>query len=177
MGSKAVIINGGATQRSRVTSVTIDFDQVVTLPVNVADAFQLKRQSDNALVALTANVKSDSATHVTLTFTGALSQFGSLEDGRYTIMVLASKVSNANGKLDGDCNGIGGDDFVLASAGATGVFRLFGDSDGNAAVNSNDFAAFRTFFGLGASIFDFNNDGQTNSNDFAEFRKRFGLTI
>jgi len=177
VGSKAVIINGGATQRSRVTSVTIDFDQVVTLPVNVADAFQLKRQSDNALVALTANVKSDSATHVTLTFTGALSQFGSLEDGRYTIMVLASKVSNANGKLDGDCNGIGGDDFVLASAGATGVFRLFGDSDGNAAVNSNDFAAFRTFFGLGASIFDFNNDGQTNSNDFAEFRKRFGLTI
>ena len=40
-----------------------------------------------------------------------------------------------------------------------------------------DFAAFRTFFGLGASIFDFNNDNQTNSTDFAEFRKRFGITV
>ena len=36
---------------------------------------------------------------------------------------------------------------------------------------------FRTFFGLGASIFDFDGDGNTNSNDFAEFRKRFGLMI
>jgi uncharacterized protein (DUF2141 family) len=177
VSGKTVAINGGAFQRSRVTSVTIDFDQVVMLPANPADAFQLKRQSDNALVALSANVINGSATHVTLTFAGALSQFGSLEDGRYAITVFASNVSNANGKLDGNCNGIGGDDFVLASTGTTGVFRLFGDSNGDATVNSTDFAVFRTYFGLGASMFDFNNDGQTNAADFSQFRLRFGLGL
>jgi hypothetical protein len=41
----------------------------------------------------------------------------------------------------------------------------------------NTFVALRTDFGLGASIFVFNGDGQTNSNDFAEFRKRFGIKV
>jgi hypothetical protein len=65
----------------------------------------------------------------------------------------------------------------LVGTPANGLFRLFGDSDGNGTVNSTDFATFRTFFGIGPSFSDFNNDGQTNSDDFAEFRKRFGLTI
>jgi hypothetical protein len=129
------------------------------------------------LVDLTAKVVDDTATHVSLTFNGALSESGSLADGRYTLTIFNSKVSNSNGNLDGDCNGIGGDDFILASAGTTGIFRLFGDADGNATVNSTDFAVFRTFFGLGASMFDFNGDAQTNSNDFAEFRKRFGVSV
>ena len=47
-----------------------------------------------------------------------------------------------------------------------------------ATVNSTDFAALRSFFGLsGPSPFDFNNDNLTNSDDFAEFRKRFGITL
>jgi hypothetical protein len=40
-----------------------------------------------------------------------------------------------------------------------------------------DFATYRTFFGVGASFFDFDGDGQTNSSDFAEFRHRFGITV
>lgn len=174
---KTVIINGGAAQRSRVTEIKVDFDQVVSLPVPVSNAFELKRQSDNALVDLSFSVTVDTATHVKITFVTALSEFGSLQDGRYTLTIFASKVSNANGSLDGDCNGIGGDDFVLVGSPANGLFRLFGDADGNATVNSTDFGVFRTFFGLGASIFDFNGDNVTNSNDFAEFRRRFGLTI
>jgi len=55
--------------------------------------------------------------------------------------------------------------------------RLFGDANGDANVNSTDFALFRSTFGLGASIFDFNYDSSTNSDDFSEFRKRFGLMI
>jgi len=174
---QTVIINGGDVQRSRVTSVKINFDQIVTLPISPADAFQLKRQSDNAIVALTANVTVDTATHVELTFAGAVSEFGSLEDGRYTLTIIASKVSGPGGYLDGDCNGVGGDDFVLASAGTSGVFRLFGDGDGNALVNSIDFALLRTVFGIAGPPFDFDNSGVVNSIDFAEFRKRFGLSI
>jgi hypothetical protein len=172
-----VTINAGAAQRSRVTSVKVDFDQIVTLPVNAADAFQLKRQNDGLLVALIANVTTDSATHVELTFAGALSEFGSLADGRYTLTVFAAKVTNSYGSLDGDCNSVGGDDFVLTSSGTTGVFRLFGDGNGDGAVTSPDFAMFRSVFGVAGPTFDFDNNGVVNSNDFAEFRKRFGLSI
>src|SRR5262249_54267956 len=36
-----VVINNGDPQRSRVTSVAVTFDQLVSLPANPADAFQL----------------------------------------------------------------------------------------------------------------------------------------
>src|SRR5262249_44863487 len=57
---KSVTINNGDAQRSRVTSVRVDFSQVVTLPANTADAFQLQRQGDSVLVGLTAAVSNDS---------------------------------------------------------------------------------------------------------------------
>jgi len=91
---------------------------------------------------------------------------------------FANSVVNLDGfTLDGNNDGVAGGDYVLAGNTANKLFRLFGDADGNGIVNSVDFASFRSAFGLGTSIFDFNNDGQTNSNDFAEFRKRFGLAI
>jgi hypothetical protein len=174
----SVQVNGGEAQRSRVTSVAVTFDQPVTFPGLPADAFQLRRQSDNTIVNLAASINNTGpGTVVTLTFTGGAVQFGSLADGRYTLTIDGALVSNANGALDGNGDGTAGDDFVLASTGTSGVFRLFGDSNGDATVNSTDFASFRTVFGLGASIFDFNNDGQTNAGDFAEFRKRFGITL
>src|SRR5262249_38541856 len=111
-----VQVNGGAAQRSRVTQLQVNFDSVVNLPPNPADAFQLQPQSDNALVNLTVAVTNDTATHVTLTFHGGLSEFGSLEDGRYTLTVIAAQVSNANGPLDGNGDGTPGDDYVLASS-------------------------------------------------------------
>jgi hypothetical protein len=106
-----------------------------------------------------------------LFFAGALSDFGSLADGRYTMTVLASHVFSVNGLLDGNGDGTPGGNYTF------NLHRLFGDADGNATVNSSDFASFRTAFGLGVSMFDFNNDGQTNSSDFAEFRTRFGITV
>lgn len=172
-----VIINGGDVQRSRVTKVEVHFDQVVTIPAMPETAFELRRQSDGLLVALTANVLNNTATHVTLTFNGALSEFKSLEDGRYTLTIFNTKVSNLNGNLDGNCDGTGGDDFVLASAGTTGIFRLFGDGNGTANVDSVDFALFRTVFGIAGPPFDFDNNGVVNSTDFAEFRKRFGIAL
>lgn len=172
----SVQVNDGSSQRSRVNSILVSFNQSVSLPGNVPDAFELKRQGDNAIVTLNANVVGNA---VTLTFVGGPVEFGSLADGRYTLTVLNNQVNGGN--FDGNGDGTTGDDFVFASAAApnppTNIYRLFGDADGNGTVNSTDFATFRSFFGLGASIFDFNNDGQTNANDFGEFRKRFGLSI
>jgi len=172
-----VIINSGNAQRSSVTQLVINFSQVVTLPPNPETAFELKRQSDGQYVGLVANVVNTSTTQVTLTFAGPLTEAGSLRDGRYTLKMFSWLIYNDNGILDGDGDGVAGGDYVLTSTGSTGVFRLYGDNNGDAIINAVDFAAFRTVFGLGASIFDFNGDGRTDADDFAQFQKRFGTGI
>src|SRR5262249_1369059 len=175
-----VLINGGDAQRSRVTSVRVDFTELVTLPANPADAFQLQRQGHNALLGLTATATNDSVTHVTLTFGGALSDFGSLQDGRYTLTVFAAKVANANGSLDGNCDGTGGDDFTLASASGsnppTNIFRFFGDIDGDGDTDAANFLSFRDVF-LGISPYScaryFNHSGWVDAADFLQFRNGY----
>ena len=161
-----------------MTIVKIDFDQVVTLPPIPAAAFQLKRQGDNAIVGLSAAVINDSATHVTLTFTGALADFGSLQDGRYTLTVFATSSFNAVGSLDGNGDGTGGDDYTLIGDPATNkLFRLFGDANGSGNVDATDFGAFRAAFGTNNNAFDFDNDGDVDASDFGAFRQRFGVAI
>jgi len=178
----SVQINGGAAQRSRVASVKVDFTQIVSLPATPANAFQLIRQSDNAVVGLTASVMTDTATHVTLTFTGAVSDFGSLQDGRYTLTVLANLVSNANGSLDGNGDFTGGDNYVLASdaspAPPTHIFRFFGDLDGDGDTDAANFLSFRDVL-LGILPYDpaldFDNSGSVDAADFLQFRNRYLL--
>jgi subtilisin-like proprotein convertase family protein len=170
-------VHDGSNQRSLVKSLTVTFNGVVTLPSNMADAFTLFRTgpgTPNANVGLSVDTSLSTPTQTIakITFTGALTEFGSLIDGRYDFTINSSQVNAGGVLLDGDNNGTAGGNYV------TNLHRLFGDADGNATVNSNDFAALRSFFGLsGPSPFDFNNDNLTNSDDFAEFRKRFGITL
>ncbi len=168
------IINGGQAQRSRVTQVKFIFNTIVTLPTNPETAFQLKRNSDNASIGLVALVTNGTTTDVNLTFTGPLVESGSLPDGRYTLTIFASQVT-ANGlQLDGNGDGVGGDNHVVPSSGTGGIFRLFGDADGDANVAANDFIQFRLALGGNNSIFDFDNDGAVAAGDFIQFRLRFG---
>src|SRR5262249_28740242 len=140
VAGNTVIINGGAVQRSLVTTIEVDFDQVVNLPATPGEAFQLQRLSDNALIGSINAVADNSSgkSKVMLTFSGANTESGSLADGRYALTVFASKVSNANGILDGNCDGTGGDNYVLAADPTPnppgplhGIFRFFGDVTGN----------------------------------------------
>jgi len=168
-------INDGSAQRSMVTSLKINFDSPVTFAGSPSAAFSLVNQMTSNAAILSATLD-PSGTAVTLTFTGgSVDLGGSLSDGRYTLTIFGNQFTGNGFDANGD--GITGDNYLLVGTPANGLFRLFGDSDGNGTVNSTDFATFRTFFGVGPSIFDFNNDGQTNSDDFAEFRKRFGLMI
>lgn len=177
----SLIINNGNVQRSLVTTIRVTFSQAVSFTPNATAAFSLTRQSDGAAVTLNA-IPDMSNTFVTLTFTGGAVDFISLADGRYTLRAFSSSIFNGNGRLDGDGTGFGSncDDYIHVGTTDPGpkLFRLFGDSNGDAKVNSVDFAAFRSFFGLpGPSPFDFDNDLVTGSSDFNEFRKRFGLMI
>ncbi len=174
-----ISINAGTSQRSRVTSVAVTFDKVVTLPGAPETAFQLKRNSDNAVVALSAVVINGAATTVTLSFTAGPVEFGSLADGRYTLTALANQIST--GDFDGNGDSIAGDNYVLASASTpnppTNIFRLFGDSNGDGTVAANDFIQFRLALGGNNPIFDFDGDGAVAASDFIQFRLRFGGSI
>jgi len=167
----SVIVNNGAAQRSRVTSLKVVFTQPPNYASTPANAFQLTRQSDNATVSGTATA---SGVNVTFSFTGGPIEFGSLADGRYTLTALASQITN----LDGDNNGTVGGNFVLTGTPANGLFRLFGDNDGDGDVDATDFGQFRLAFGTTANLaFDFDNDGDVDAADFGQFRQRFGTSV
>lgn len=178
----SVLINGSPSlQRSLVTSIKVTFSEAVSFPMGTASAFKLERFGivpPTGTVGFDVSPVTGPASEVTITFnnsgTVTTDPGKSLPDGQFKLTIIADKVMGTGGTLDGDGDLIAesspSDDKVVT------FHRLFGDADGNGAVNSDDFAAFRGFFGLGASIFDFNADGSTNSDDFAAFRSRFGLS-
>jgi hypothetical protein len=177
---QSVVVNGGAVQRSRVTSLTVTFDQNVSLPGSPASAFQLVRESDGAPVTLSVVVDNSSPdTVATLSFIGGAVDYDSLADGRYTLTVFAGSVSSIGGSLDGNGDGTGGDDYVLVGAPntPTNLFRLYGDVNGDGTVDASDFIVFRQYFGGVNFAFDFNGDGSISASDFNQFRLRFGGSI
>jgi hypothetical protein len=180
---QSVLVKGGAAQRSRVTNAIIIFDSAVTLPATPAIAFRLTRTGPggpigDVTLAVDLSASTTAQTIATLTFSGPLTEFGSLIDGNYTLTVLGSQVLGEGGfLLDGDGNGTVGGDNV------TPLFRLYGDVNLSKSVDGLDLTAFRTAFGTAVgdtrylSYLDFNGDGVINGADLAEFRKRFGMIL
>lgn len=182
----SVKVNDGTSdQRSMVKSLQVTFDTEVTFVGAPATAFSLTRIGGTGAVGFTATVAVvNGKTVVTLgSFTGALTEFGSLRDGRYSLSVVSSKVRTAYGFLDGDGNGTAGDDYVLQGNTANKLFRLFGDVDGNGIVNAFDLGRFRPSFGssTGQAAYvdwlDANGDGIINAFDFGQIRNRFGASV
>ena len=96
----------------------------------------------------------------------------------YVLTVSGIQITDETGQhLDGNGDGIGGDDYISPTTGPNRIFRLFGDSDGDGDVDAIDFTAFRRAIGTGPSIFDFDNDGDTDLSDFVQFRLRFGTML
>jgi hypothetical protein len=126
-------------------------------------------------VALAADTTQSTPTQtvVVLTFSGAGTTAGSLDDGNYQLTVLAAAVLGGDGQpLDGNGNGTGGDNFTFA------FHRLFGDSDGDRDVDATDFGAFRAAFGATSNLsFDADGDGDVDATDFGAFRSRFGSSV
>jgi hypothetical protein len=178
----SAVINAGAVQRSMVTSVTVTFSTIVTIDPG---AFGLQRVG-GAAVAVNSSVSVVNGQSVAvLTFTGAGVTNGSLDDGTYRLTVSSAKVRDQYGNtLDGNRDGTGGDDYVLSDSGqAGGLYRFYGDVNGDRFVNGADFALFRTAFGSSVGdpgydpLFDLNGDGFINGTDFARFRINFGTTM
>jgi hypothetical protein len=166
----AIVWQNGEAQRSLITSVSVTFDQPVTLNTN---SFKLERYgtaSDTPFgnVSITF-VPGPGLNEWIVTFvnggTVGIDPGGSLQDGQYKLTVVASNVS---GSLDGG---------TMVANTESKVHRLFGDGNGSGNVDGTDFTLFRLVFGLaGHTAFDYNFDNQNNSDDFAQFRRRFGLS-
>jgi len=165
-----------------VTDLTVTFTGLAILPTNPAAAFQLTRvgpgdSTGDVTLAVDLSASTATQTIARLTFGGALTEVGSLADGLYRLTILSATVSGAGQPLDGDANGITGGDFTFD------LHRLYGDVNGDKAVNGLDLADFRTAFGTSAgnvnyrSDLDVNGDGAVNGLDLAEFRIRFGTTL
>jgi ELWxxDGT repeat protein len=171
----SVRVNDGTAQRSRVTNLTVTFSTQVSFATIPGAAFTLTRASDNAVVGFTATANVvGGVTVVTLNgFIGSATEFGSLADGRYTLTVLASQVSAGGQQMTGNY-----------SFGETqGLFRMFGDVNGDRNVNGLDLGFFRNSFGTQVgdqnylSYLDFNGDGVINGFDLGQFRTRFGTML
>ena len=118
---------------------------------------------------------------VTITFIGGgpigIDPAGSLKDGAYQLTIFAGNVQGAGGSLDGNGDGIGGDNYLTPTAGNGRIFRLFGDADGTGTVDAIDFGGFLSAFGTANPIYDFDGGGTVDAIDFGQFLNRFGTGI
>src|SRR5262249_39062289 len=154
---------------------TVTFSRLVTFVGSPANAFQLTRTGPGQAgdVDLTVDLSGSTATQTVarLTFSGPMTEGSamapSLIDGDYTLTVFSGQVQG----------GIQGGDNVST------LFRLFGDVNGDRAVNGLDLTAFRNAFGTVATdaayvpFLDFNGDGAINGTDLTQFRNRFGVIL
>jgi hypothetical protein len=170
-------VNDGTFQRSMVMSLRVTFNTNVTFAGNPAAAFGLTRIGGGAVEFTVTLTTLGGATMAMLSnFTGAETQLGSLRDGRYTLSINAALVSAFGGQLDGNGDGVGGDNYAFGDS--QGLFRFFGDVTGDRSVDIADFGQFSATYGLTRgqpgfrSAFDFNGDGVIDIADFGQFSIR-----
>jgi hypothetical protein len=161
--------------------LTVRFSSQVTFSGSPDQAFTLVRNGGGA-VSFTATVSvQNGGTAVTLDHSPVQKQSCSLADGRYTLTALASQINANAQQLDGNSDGTPGDNFTFDDT--RGLFRLFGDINGDQIVNGLDFGFFKNAFGTQVgdanflSYLDFDGDGVINGLDFGQFRTRFGTML
>jgi hypothetical protein len=165
----AVRVSDGSGQRSVVRSLTVTFSSVVTLD---AGAFTVTRGDGTAATVAVTTATQGSRTVATLTFAGPGTEYGSLSDGNWLLRVVAARVHDA-----------GSPTVTMVADRTEAFFRLYGDVNGDRAVNGLDLTAFRTAFGttLGdagyASFLDQNGDCAINGSDLTAFRTHFGMIL
>ncbi len=175
-----IVVNGGDPQRSSITEVTATFTTQVEIDFVGGDPFQFvntktgKEAIDQPVVSV-----QDGVTVVEFSFAPGTSvgPSGSLLDGDYRLMIDASLISAHGLSLDGNGDGIDGDNYQFVE----NFYRRFGDHNGNGVVDLLDFATFRRTFGLSETetgyqpSFDSDGNRAINLLDFAAFRRNFGV--
>ena len=177
----SVVVNGNnaalaGAQRSMVDSILYTFSQAVTLAATNAFTIGMHSSQTGTVPTLSwtaINPNSDgSSTQWAVAFSGVGVTGGSIADGVYDITLNAAAVtSDANPS-------------VTVQPRATDTFyRLFGDAQGTGKVNSADYTAFLSTYGLNASgagyLGYFADDGTTkiDSADYNAFLGNYGKKL
>ena len=180
---ESVVFGDGTNQRSMIKEITVQFDSKVTAN---ATSFVLERRVGGAFVAIPASeltiaysdVGDASRTIAKLTFSGSSVVGGSLSDGSYRLTLSGSSISNVSGQLDGNGDGMGGDDYVNGAAEADAFFRLFGDTNGNRVTTLAELGQLRISLNKRTpdaaynALFDINSDGLVNLAELFQLRLR-----
>ena len=172
------VIGDGTAQRSMVKQIVVTFDQAVTIG---AGAFVVTQRGGGVVTSSAAGVTNGLGQFVvTITFSGASTHNGALNDGYYQLNIDGTKLTRAGQSLDINQDGTGGDSLVIGDDEADNFFALFGDTNGDGLVSVAEFGQFRSAFGKTSSdvgyniLFDFEGDGVVGISDFGQFRSRFG---
>jgi hypothetical protein len=178
----SIQINGGAAQRSRLT----------TIMVNFASSINASTLTGLAAITLTRTVATSSGTVGTVVQTGATGANGRIlvSPPTGTTFSITLTFTNANGAATtaGVESGSLADGrwqlaIPLLNYQSTlidpNLRRLFGDSNNDGTVDGTDFGQFGSVFGqtLANSPFDDNADATVDGTDFAQFGARFGVTL
>lgn len=173
-------VNNGEAQRSRITSLTLNFNN----PVNAADF------TAQGAITLTRTAATKQGTVGTVVQTGAAPGNGliTLTPSSGTITIITLSFSNAGGASTsaGVENGSLSDGRwqlaipsigYISSLNDPNLRRLFGDANASGTVDGDDFALFGNVFNAGSEAFDFDITGNVDSIDFAQFGNRYGVTL
>jgi hypothetical protein len=165
-------VNNGNGQRSRITTITVNFQNPVdATQFQAAGAVTLTRTAGGPSVVvntsngLIVSPASGTVSSITLTFSNTLItgsvEYASLADGYWQLAVVPASFTS--------------------TAGDPTLRRFFGDNNGDGTIDGTDFASFGTQFGTtpgpNVSGFDYNNDGTIDGLDFGQFGNRFGHTL
>jgi hypothetical protein len=172
-GFTGFTVNDGAAQRSRLTTVTLNFaNPVSAIAFQTPGAVKLTRTIATPTGALGTVVDLSSglivtpttgtSTSINLNFANIANagvEKGSLADGYWQISAPAAGFTS--------------------TAGATTLRRFFGDSNNDGTIDGTDFGDFGAVFArtIANLPFDQNNDGTVDGTDFAEFGARFARTL
>ncbi len=166
------------SQRSMVDSVVYTFNQAVTLEPNAVRIATRENVTVNGSPNQTVGTlptlswsSPDSGTHWVVTFSGSGVSANSIADGVYDITLDGMWIVNSSGQ-------------TVDMTRTDTIYRLFGDSNGDAAVDSTDSTAYSGTSGVSngtagyLAYFDFNDDGTVDSasTDHTAFSSRSGTT-
>ena len=170
---ESFVVNGGASQRSKIYSVDINFNQQLALPPDASDAIHIvRRAGENKYkdVKLAPTSVTQAANGNTIVrYVGPSSSDAIIIDGDYKIVLtsrsLVGGVNSAPNELLGE------------------FWSLSGDGNGDGVVDQLDYNIFRNSIGTTstepgfADFFDFDNNGAIDQVDYQYFLLQLGNSI
>ena len=166
--SADITVNNGASQRSMVTSVTVRFNEAVTLSSGaISLLFESTTGGTATSISFTLTASSDDKTY-TLTFPSGTN--GSLANGSYELTLAEGSVTDSNGNTN-------------STAQNYSLFRLYGDINGDGKVDTADYNAFMASYGARSTqpayvaAFDAYGTNRITAADYSFFLSDDGTTL